>query len=83
MRVLRNKGFFKSGPNGNGAVDGMIRSENFTITDRNIGNYRFGPIYRNIGASAFKSNPAAFGPGMYNVITNNCQDYCTYYRGSK
>lgn len=61
----------------------MLRPESFAITDLNVGNYRFGPVFRDIPISSIKSNPAGFGAGQYNTITNNCQDYCTLIRDSR
>lgn len=81
--VLRNRGYFETDSSNNPDVDGMLRPERYSITDKNIGNYRFGRIYRDIPVSKSLENPKGFGAGQYNVFTNNCQDYCTLIRGSK
>ena len=81
--VLRNRGFFGSDTSGNADINGMIRPENFPITDQNIGNYRFGKIYTDIPKSRIYDNPTQFSSGTYDLLDNNCQHYCTFIRGSK
>jgi hypothetical protein len=82
VRVLLNWGYTKSDASGNKDIDGVLRPESFAITDKNIGNYRFGSIRRNIPISRIEKNSVGFGAGQYDVLTNYCQHYCTLIRGS-
>ena len=47
----------------------------------NINQYQFGPIINGLNLSPQNLNPSGFGPGNYNLITHNCQDYICYITG--